>query len=170
MLVAPSEFSDEVPTRSQQRCFDPSRMGKRALVSLIGLGILIVLTGCGDANPLGRKAISGKVTLDGTPLESGSILFEPLADEGVGSGAVITGGTFSIPAAKGLPPGEYSVRMYASGEGSVPAPDSEDGPGAIAPAPPELIPPGWNTRSEQTITVTEDGENQFTFPVKTNAG
>ena len=42
-------------------------------------------------NPLGRKAISGKITLEGTPLEQGRISFEPLEKrkDGITSGAVI---------------------------------------------------------------------------------
>lgn len=134
----------------------------------MGLGILIILSGCGDANPLGRKAISGQVTLDGVPVKSGSVSFVSLSEEGVGSGAVITDGTFSIPAAKGLPPGEYMVRINSAGETAAPAPAGP--PGEAPPLGRELIPASWNTRSKQKISVTADGENQFTFSIETSAG
>lgn len=144
---------------------------RRSMVPLLlmGIGVLTLAAGCGDSNPLGRRSISGNVTFDGAPLENGSISFEPLAKDGVGSGAVITDGTFSIPASKGLPPGKYRVRMFAAGENSAPAPEGLPG-GAIAPPSVELIPPSWNAQSEHTITVATEGENHFTFSVETSAG
>lgn len=165
-------FACKSPHQSQTRLRIGDSNGPRlagwSLALLMGIGILGLLSGCGDANPLGRKAISGKVTLDGQPLERGSVTFVPLAEGGVGSGAVITDGTLSIPAAKGLPPGEYLVRIHAAGETSAPPPTGP--PGAAPPPAIELVPANWNTQSEQTVTVTGDGENQFTFPIETTSG
>src|SRR5690349_12411989 len=86
-------------------------------VSGVRLVMIVILLaplapGCAPANPLGRVAIAGKVTLDGQPVETGTIEFAPAAG-GVGSGAKIVSGSYAIEEQKGLPPGKYLVRIYA---------------------------------------------------------
>src|SRR5437868_15173667 len=76
------------------------------------VGLMALIAGCGPANPLGRKALSGTVTLDGKPLERGAIEFHPLEEGGVQSGALISGGHYSIPAHQGATPGKYRVAIY----------------------------------------------------------
>lgn len=79
--------------------------------SLIAVGSLTC--GCGGDNA-GRLPIKGQVTLDGQPLERGSIAFVP--EEGKASfsaGATITQGAYEIDRAKGLPPGTYKVVINA---------------------------------------------------------
>jgi hypothetical protein len=73
--------------------------------------LAVTFVGCQPANPLGRLAVSGNVTLDGQPIDSGTIEFAP--ESGVGSGAKILNGAYSIETAKGLPPGKYRVRIFA---------------------------------------------------------
>ena len=88
-------------------------IAKQCLAPRLGrlwLGVVLVIVtavaGCGR-NPLGRLAISGKVTLNGRPLEQGTIAFEPTVRQtGVASGSNIVDGSYSIPTEKGLPPGE----------------------------------------------------------------
>jgi hypothetical protein len=126
--------------------------------------------GCGADNPLGRKAISGNVTLDGQPVAAGSIEFAPQQQGGVGSGAMITAGSYQIEAAKGLPPGKYLVRIFApedaqaeQAEPSVPGPTgpSQPPPGV------ERIPPEYNAKSDKVVEVTVAGPNEFDFAIKT---
>jgi hypothetical protein len=135
-------------------------------IAAFGLGLLSLALGCGGDDPLNRQTVSGKVTIDGTPLQEGSISFQPTEQGSTSSGAVITQGAYSIPQDKGLPPGKYRVMINAvkPGTGSeLPAggmPGDETG----APAE-ELIPPSWNTESEQFIEVTESGPNEFTHEI-----
>jgi hypothetical protein len=78
------------------------------------LGLAIAWSGCGEANPLGRRAIYGNVTFQGQPVDYGAIQFNPVdLAHGVSSGAMITDGKYSIPTAQGLPPGEYQVMVTA---------------------------------------------------------
>jgi hypothetical protein len=132
---------------------------------LAGVLLLGAWSGCGPGNPLGRKAISGKVTLDDKPLEQGTISFEPLAKKGVSAGAVISAGSYSIAAEKGLPPGKYRVRINASQGGEKAAGTAPPGPTTAA-APKSLIPPKYNTQSDLSAEVTEAGPNQFDFPLQ----
>ena len=76
----------------------------------IGVLILVTLPGCGPKSD--RLSISGKVTLNGAPLDLGSIRF---SSDGGGklfaSGAVVKDGEYHIPQLKGLPPGTYRVEI-----------------------------------------------------------
>ncbi|MBN2293794.1 MAG: hypothetical protein JXM70_15305 [Pirellulales bacterium] len=126
---------------------------------------MLLLVGCGPGNPLGRKAVSGKVTLNGQPLKSGSIEFSPQAENGVNSGAVITNGEYSIVTEKGLPVGKYTARIFASQAREVPK-DMPPGP-ATAPAGVDLIPPEYSSQSTQVVEVKDDGPNEFNFDIVT---
>jgi hypothetical protein len=124
------------------------------------------LAGCGGENPLGRKAISGKVTLNGQPLENGTIEFAPQVEGGVSSGGIISGGAYSIAAEQGLPVGKYRVAIVDQ-QPAAPLPPGHK-PGDDLPPPPKpQIGPEWNTQSKQTIEVKKEGPFQFDFPVTT---
>ena len=137
-------------------------------ISRIAAGVLCaslipLAVGCGGANPLGRKPVSGNVTLNGTPIENGSIAFSPL-DGGTQSGGLISGGNYSIEEEKGLVPGKYRVEIYAQPA----APELPPGhmPGDPLPPPPkEMVPPEWNVNSKQTIEVTADSPTEFNFDI-----
>lgn len=92
---------------------------------------------------------------------------------GVGSGAVINGGSFSLDEEHGLPPGKYRVVVYASKGQNIELPEGFMPGDELPPPPEELIPPDWNTESKQTIEVTDSGPFEFTFNIpmtrKTNS-
>lgn len=149
-------------TLIMKQCLPP-RLGR------LGLGVFLVIVmavaGCGR-NPLGRLAISGKVTLNGQPLEQGTIAFEPTNRKtGVASGSNIVDGSYAIPAEKGLPPGKYIVRIYSAVRPKTgPSGDAPGGADGMGPAV-QIIPPEYNTRSEKSVEVTSKGPNEFTFEV-----
>ena len=139
--------------------------------TVIGSGFLflfcLVCTGCGSSDGLNRKAVSGKVTVDGVAVPNGSVSFEPLSSGGVGSGAVITNGKYSISKADGLPPGKYLVRItgddganFGVSAGKMPG-DEE------MPAKKQLVPANWNSDSKQEIEVKQDGPATFDFAIDT---
>ncbi|MDO5554880.1 MAG: hypothetical protein Q4G68_14080 [Planctomycetia bacterium] len=69
--------------------------------------IVPMVTGCGDAN---RASLSGTVTVNGTPIENGSISFTPLqGTTSSAAGAAIKDGVYKIPNDKGPLPGEFKV-------------------------------------------------------------
>ncbi len=129
---------------------------------------LVVVGGCGQGNPLGRQAISGHVTFDGAPLDQGTISFSPEAKGSVGGGATVKDGAFSIPAAQGLPPGKYIVRINStirnpaakSQLSSVPTPNDPSGPGI------ERIAPAFNRASKIVVEVAAGGSSEFSFDAK----
>ena len=81
---------------------------------LVSTGLLLLVSGCGEGNTLGRHPISGTVTLDGAPLPQGNIAFQPTSGGATSSGATITAGKYSMDAAKGLPSGTYRVVINSS--------------------------------------------------------
>lgn len=131
----------------------------RMLVGLVAATVLV--SGCGTKNPLGRVPVHGAVTLDGAPLDFGSVTFSPRSGEGTSSGAVIVNGMYSIPQEKGLPPGDYLVRINAS----TTPPGSENKADATVPGPParERIAPDFNVESDVKVTVVAGDEAVFDF-------
>src|SRR5262245_15968805 len=128
---------------------------------LVGICSLIacLFVGCGG-DPLGRHAISGTVTLDGAPVAKGNLSLQPMEQQPTSSGAVIADGKYTIPRDQGLVAGKYRVSINASAPGAKGDP-ADALPGMPAPPPKELIPPSWNTNSQQTIDVKKEGPFVF---------
>lgn len=126
------------------------------LVIVFGLLISLSACGCGKTDRLKRQAISGTITLNGKPLPRGSIEFTPTTN-GSPSGASIQDGKYAVPKEKGLPPGDYIVRISASN------PDEKaiEVPGESNKISPELIPAKYNTKSTLSFHVDEKEENIF---------
>ncbi len=87
-----------------------SGFGKvRMRLWVVGL-LAVACGGCGSSS--GRQAVTGLVTVDGKPLASGSINFQPAPGlKAPSAGAAIENGRFSIPADQGLLPGQYQVTI-----------------------------------------------------------
>jgi hypothetical protein len=69
----------------------------------------VLLCGCSEPGPK-RYAISGEVTLDGSPVNQATIVFTP-KDAGLAAAASIFDGQFSLPADAGPTQGEFGVRI-----------------------------------------------------------
>jgi hypothetical protein len=129
------------------------------LAGLIGIG-------CGGGDGLPREHISGTVTLDGTPLASGSIQFTPVGQGDVknpalSAGAPIASGAYDIPKQVGLTPNQYTVSI-SSAAGSSAAPANEPPGPAQAPAK-EAVPEKYNRSSTLTAEVKAGADNTFNF-------
>lgn len=76
--------------------------------------LLIVCIGCGSGAPP-RASVSGRVSVDGVPVEDGSISFVPTnGNTGPTAGGSIVNGRYSIAAAKGPAPGWNLVVISGS--------------------------------------------------------
>lgn len=125
-------------------------------------GVLLAVVGC-SSQVGGRLPITGHVNFQGQPLERGTIELTS-ADRQKQTGAVISQGEFSIPAAQGLPPGKYVARISSIEEGGTPAADLPPGPEARDAANAERIPPEFNTNSKLTIDLSAE-KTEFTFDI-----
>jgi len=143
------------------------------VILFLCLGGLPLGAGCGDANKLGRLGISGRVTLDGQPLDAGTIEFSPKDPLGVSTGGTIVDGAYRIAAAAGVPAGKYVVRITSPRDNVAadqpeellpPGPQQRQGPRQPPPAT-ERVPAEYNTKSKQIVEVTKQGPNQFDFAI-----
>lgn len=80
--------------------------------STIIVTLAVFTLGCGVADGLTR--ISGTVSIDGQPAESGTIHFQPVADsQSKGAGGSINAGAFEVSDRVALKPGEYDIVIQA---------------------------------------------------------
>lgn len=131
---------------------------------------VFVSLGCGVGGDVpSRNAVSGRITLNGAPLESALVTFTPVRPDQAPTPAVarVIGGVFTIDAEFGPKAGKYKVSV------SAPKPVARRGGRTVAPVDDEFdttpmkesIPARYNARTELTADVTESGPNQFTFLV-----
>src|SRR4051812_23677443 len=78
----------------------------------IGLAVACLTSGCGKA-VTERGPLYGKVTVDGAPVAKGQIRFFALSAEGIGTDAAIADGKYTVPADRGLAPGDYRVEIVS---------------------------------------------------------
>jgi len=141
-------------------------MMKDILRLTLATACLAALLGCGPDYG-GRVAVKGKVILKGTPVKDGIIKFMPASTDGVlsESGGQILNGEYSLPAAQGLMPGKYKVTLTA-GDGRTRAnSDEPPGPTGANIISKDLIPPEYNTKTTQEVTVTAKGPNVFDYNI-----
>jgi len=138
------------------------------------IALLLVLAaafpagGCGD-DARGLRAVSGTVTLKGTPVEVGMIDFIPAAGTSGGgtytkSGAVIADGKYEIPKEKGLVPGKYKVSISAPDKHHKLGGDELPGPTSSRTSK-NLIPPEYNLRTKLEVDVKKEGPNTIDFAI-----
>lgn len=124
--------------------------------------ILLVLAGCARStrNEPSRYPVTGKVTLDGTPILEGTVYFRT-ASLGLIERFPIKAGSFSGDAVAGDRRVEFSVLKNVNSTGP-------KMPGVTPPetVQAETLPAAFNTESTFTATVTPDGPNEFIFELK----
>jgi hypothetical protein len=149
---------------SARRLNKSNRRTETAIWLLVTATALSTLNGCGPRSD--RRAVSGQVTLDGVPLDGGTIQFKSLdAKKMTASGAMVRDGEYTIPQEKGLVPGTYHLEIYAPDSAAKPViyRSAPGAPGVLTQ--PERIPAEYNVESRKTIEVTADGVNRFDFAI-----
>ena len=68
----------------------------------------LLAAGCGGPD---QAALKGKVTLDGAPVENGSITFYSTGPDGGKAAAPIQNGEYAVPTDRALKPGTYKVEV-----------------------------------------------------------
>ena len=127
------------------------------------LACLTILSGCGGDSR--RRGIEGTVTLDGAPLAEGYISFRPeLGSPGPTAGDAIADGKYSIATEGGTFDGTFRVEITASRPTGNKIPDRFTN--ELVEEYAQYLPARYNTESELTAEVTEEGENQFDFTLE----
>lgn len=86
----------------------------RPSAALCFLAACAALAGCGRKDYTGdqRIPLSGKVTVDGAPMQYGVISFLPQDEKGRVSGGPIRDGAYSVPEEMGANAGKYRVEIH----------------------------------------------------------
>lgn len=117
----------------------------------LAAALLLAFGGCGQQSKLHQ--VSGAVTVDGAPLEDGSISFTPLDGQGPTAGTTIRGGQYRIE----MPPGKKRVTIEAYRDGAAKRTDSYPGM-ADRPAKVQFLPARYNSQSTLDADVTANAE------------
>jgi len=119
-----------------------------ALRCVCVLGTLCLL-GC---NPNGPVEVAGKVTYDGKPVESGTIMFEPEDKSGPTQGQAISKGEYRLTGQNAVAPGKKIVRIEAHGPSGKKVP-SAPGSSTMVDAFHQFIPEKYNKTSDIKKTI-----------------
>ena len=133
------------------------RSGYAAACALLLAGALTLAAGCGAHD----SSVYGTVTLDGKPLESGTVSFHPVGEGAAAYGRIGADGSYRLHtgAEQGLAAGEYVVTVVATAP--PPNPHSE----VVG----KLLTPARYGSFDQTdlrFTV-EPGRNKIDLPLRT---
>lgn len=152
-----------------------------ALCRAFTISLLIVISGCGENDEIGRVEVNGEVTLNGVPVKAGRLNFIPEGEtKGPATGTKIVNGTYSIERERGPVPGQYLVRVQVA-DSDTTAPDNPTRPptkeeilaGTREPqvdTPQETQASRSESDDEESsrefhVTVTAEGPNTFALPI-----
>jgi hypothetical protein len=124
--------------------------------------------GCSGGDGLAREAVSGKVTLDGKPMDRGAIQFIPRRGDSRGAAwGEIVAGAYSIPASDGPVAGDYGVSITPQ-EAVEPAGQVDQAPGEPTPSQAgQATGTVYTPTSDLGATIAPGQANTFDFGLKT---
>ena len=136
------------------------------LIALV-FAMCLLLCGCGGDSFPPRAAVSGTVTLDGTPLPQGVVRFVPVGGSANSKWSIpIVNGEFSAEKKAGPAIGKHRIEIESTDIGGFEL-DDEDALDRLAAERRKVkvvkVPSWYGTSSRLKETVTEDGSNEFTF-------
>lgn len=125
---------------------------------ILACGLAFLLSGCGAAvDGPDRSIVTGIVTYDGEPVETGQIWFLPAAGrEAPQAGAAIVKGIYRVENKGGVPLGSCTVKITAE--------RPEEGVKIVADGGPEdipmqqYLPPKYNEKTELTADIVASAE------------
>jgi hypothetical protein len=119
--------------------------------------LCLAAAGCGKSKPI----MEGLVTLDGTPIEKGTIMLIPATGKGQSAGGGIVAGRYRITAS----PVPVRVWINASRkDGKMPDP-LNPGSGVMVDRYVEYVPDRYNEKTTLEVTITE-GLNKHDFALE----
>ena len=154
--------ADQAPTATPGNCAAPLRWPVVSLCCWLIAGLLPPL-GCSESGPQ-RATVSGKVLVDGQPLQHGSINFLPTeGNDGPTAGAAIEDGRYQIEREKGVTLGKNLVQIHCVQKTGRKIPDrlSDELVDEWA----EMLPAEYNSRSTLVRDITP-GTNTLDFDLK----
>ncbi len=138
------------------------------LMMMLMILLMMAVAGCGGADGPVRYPVSGKVTLDGTPLSSGVIRLVPVDQESPGAFAQIRDGEFQFTEEAGPVEATYRVEIEAAEHTGFEIDDEAAFATAMqktgrSPMADNPVPATYNRASTLTAEVTGDTGQEFQF-------
>lgn len=122
------------------------------------LSALLIVAGCAESDP-NRSEVHGKVTVDGSPIADGAIMFIPTDGVGQASGGKIVDGQYTVNAWVG--PSKVAVRAPKK-VGERKLYDTADSP--VQPIMKESLPSTYNEHTTLTFDV-QPGKNEHDIQI-----
>jgi hypothetical protein len=129
---------------------------KRFICQLCFVGFLLLAQSCDAVGPKKFK-VTGTVTFDGQPVDSGEIIFVPEEKELAPDSGKIKKGSFTAQVTAGKKRVQIRASRLVPGMSNPMGPVRED-----------YIPARYNSQSELTAEVTPNGANHWNFPLKSD--
>jgi hypothetical protein len=120
---------------------------------------LAFLSGCS-----GSARVEGTITLDGQPMDGGTITFSTEGSGGQKASGEITGGKYSIDATHNLKSGNYRVEIYWFKKTGKQIPNKSD-PGTTVEETKQVIPDEYNKNTKLKADIGS-GSNTQNFELK----
>ncbi|WP_052299353.1 hypothetical protein [Rubinisphaera brasiliensis] len=131
----------------------------RLLLSFVCcVGLMVLMAGCGSANGPERAAVSGTVTFNGDPIQTGSIQFVPV--EGVVGkpvSAPISNGEFSLSSGEGPAVGMNKVVINATRKTGK---QKKNIMGEMEDEIEDFIPARYNAQTELQVEISSDSNTE----------
>jgi hypothetical protein len=125
--------------------------------------LAVAVIGCGEGRDnLPREPISGKVTVDGQPLDEGTISFVSADGKGPPAGGKIENGEYSIPRRDGPVPGDHRVYIFSPKPTGQKVKDNSE-PNVLRDVRAETLPSRYNAKTELKADIKAGGSNTFDF-------
>jgi len=132
------------------------RRSVRALVAVLGL---LATAGCGGpSDGFERFPVEGAITLDGSPLKTGTVTFIP-QQQGASASAEVTDGAFRLSVSDGLSPGPYRVEVYSVQPTGKKVPSADD-PKTLVDETANLVPKPYNVQSTLKADIPPGGPKE----------
>jgi hypothetical protein len=144
--------------------FSPQPVCRHFAIVLMCCAVLLLSVGCGKEDA-SRGNLSGKVTLDGKPVELGTILLTPIEGaKGVVTGGSIENGRYQLvgKAAAAVGRNRVEVRAMRKTGRMVPKPFTQSGETIEEQV--EAVPARFNSESKLSVDV-KPGDNTADFEV-----
>ena len=137
---------------------------------ILAIAVLVLSTGCQSSDHVDLAPVAGTVTVDGKPVEQGTIMFEKTgarsATGQIRDGKIVDVTTYDVN--DGAPIGSHRVAVFVTGAAKTAV---NDNPGQVQKFDPNymgggsLIPSRYNDPAKSTLTadVKDGGPNEFKF-------
>ena len=140
---------------TMQATAHPSAAVWPLITAFVVVAVTLVAAGCGG--PV-RRAVVGKVTLDGQPLDEAVIMFVPLEAGSRKTGARVVAGRYEVARVVGLSPGRYRVEFADD-----PPIDPSLRPDAVRQGLRRQLPVSYSIASPLAVEIRADGPGELDF-------